>query len=203
LPTVKRPDRLVVAAFWVYVLVIIFGIFLKATAPEDLIENYLTYKLYYTERERLMLHMNPLGFLKTVDFSQGFNYGWFWELILNIIVFIPFGILLPNLFRGRAVVLKTFLASLFFSALVEISQYLTIIGAWDTLDVIANSLGGLLGGIIYAIFARLIRLPKILYKILTVIFLCVSSTLLTYLTVNAAIHLDVYVYILSGKVPEV
>ena len=70
------------------------------------------------------------------------------EMILNVVVFIPFGVLLSvNLKRA------TFwrkLASVFvFSLAVETIQFILAIGITDATDVITNTLGGFLGLALY------------------------------------------------------
>jgi glycopeptide antibiotics resistance protein len=70
------------------------------------------------------------------------------EMISNFIVFIPFGLLLSANFK-RTNVWQKLTYVFIFSALVEIIQFILAIGVTDTTDVITNTLGGLLGLILY------------------------------------------------------
>jgi len=74
--------------------------------------------------------------------------GHFSEMLENFIVFIPLGLLLGIVFREANLWKK--LAFIFgFSLAIETIQYLLAIGVSDITDVITNTLGGLLGLMIY------------------------------------------------------
>jgi glycopeptide antibiotics resistance protein len=78
------------------------------------------------------------------------------EMIDNVLVFIPFGVLLgvnyKRLDLGRKV-----LVVLAFSLTVEVLQYIFAIGASDITDVITNTFGGLVGLLAYGLGSKLIR----------------------------------------------
>ena len=62
----------------------------------------------------------------------------FMDLILNILLFVPFGMMLP----------------LLCSALIEGVQYLTQLGMTDVDDLINNTLGTLIGLLLFLLFIR-------------------------------------------------
>jgi glycopeptide antibiotics resistance protein len=78
------------------------------------------------------------------------------EMIDNVLVFIPFGVLLGfnckqlDLWRKLLVVLA-------FSLTAEVLQYIFAIGVSDITDVITNAVGGLVGLLAYGFGSRLIR----------------------------------------------
>ena len=66
------------------------------------------------------------------------------EIIMNVLIFIPAGIYTGVLFRERGTgkkMLFVFLLSLF----IEGVQYILAIGAFDTTDIITNTIGGITG----------------------------------------------------------
>ena len=67
------------------------------------------------------------------------------QILLNILLTIPAGLLLPILYRTRHPYLHTALTILLLSLLTEVFQYLTRLGFTETDDLINNLLGGLLG----------------------------------------------------------
>ncbi|QDX94042.1 VanZ family protein [Brevibacillus laterosporus] len=69
----------------------------------------------------------------------------FLNLFGNILVFIPLGFLLPILFTRFASVNRVFLFSFMTSLLVEIFQYLFMLGSFDVDDILLNSIGALCG----------------------------------------------------------
>lgn len=78
------------------------------------------------------------------------------EIIDNIIIFIPYGILMAMLREKRsffAKIFPIFLTSLSF----EVLQYIFAIGSTDVNDIITNTLGGILGLFIFWIFKKVFR----------------------------------------------
>ncbi|MEY9093660.1 VanZ family protein [Paenibacillus sp. RC84] len=64
----------------------------------------------------------------------------------NILIFMPFGMLLPLLLRGMSNPWsKVFMLSFTFSLGLETSQLILTIGTFDVDDLILNTFGGLLG----------------------------------------------------------
>ena len=67
-------------------------------------------------------------------------------IILNILLFVPFGYLVPSLFpRLRHVVLLAFCVSL----IIEVLQLVTRLGYADVDDLINNTIGAAIGTLIY------------------------------------------------------
>ena len=78
-------------------------------------------------------------------------YDWFFKnLACNILMFIPFGLLLPW-FAKRKKARHIIVSGLIVSVLIEIFQYATALGVCDVDDVILNTLGVAIGYGIYAI----------------------------------------------------
>ncbi len=95
------------------------------------------------------------------------------EIILNVIVFIPFGIYISMLqSHGRALnkILPVFLTSLIF----EIAQLVLSIGIFDVTDLITNTLGGISGIVLYGILVRLFNNKQKADSVLT--FLALAGT---------------------------
>lgn len=79
----------------------------------------------------------------------------------NIVAFIPFGILIAgmvraSIFTGLNVLFLSFLLSLGYEA----TQLLTGIGIFDVDDLMLNTLGGMIGYLVYTV-------PLVLYRLLT------------------------------------
>ena len=111
-----------------------------------------------------------IGVLKVL-FTQGIQQaidsmhfaGWYSvsEVYLNVMLFIPFGYLLPYVFKtfrdqaNRYTVLCGFCVSLF----IENIQLITRHGVYDVDDLITNTLGTLIGVILYRKFAYVVTNP--------------------------------------------
>ncbi len=76
------------------------------------------------------------------------------NLVGNIVGFMPFGMLLPVFARSVRSGWKVGILSFEISAVVEISQLILRVGNFDVDDMILNTLGGLLG---YVLFCSMIQ----------------------------------------------
>lgn len=79
------------------------------------------------------------------------------NLVGNVVAFIPFGTFLPVLFQKCRNFFLTVLLSMEFSLCVEIIQLLGKVGIFDVDDIILNTLGGLLGYVLYWLFSLVWR----------------------------------------------
>ena len=70
------------------------------------------------------------------------------QVILNIILFMPFGLLLPVIRRNKCSICEVAFIGLVLSLSVEITQYITMRGVMDVEDVLTNVIGAFLGGVI-------------------------------------------------------
>lgn len=78
--------------------------------------------------------------------------------LLNVLLFVPLGVLLPMLFAPYQKFRKTLLFSLAMTCAIELMQLLTF-RATDINDVIANTVGGVLGWGLYRLIPILRRCP--------------------------------------------
>lgn len=69
----------------------------------------------------------------------------------NILGFIPFGILVPMLFRQIASLKQVLLAALTLSLIFEIIQLVAVLGSFDVDDLLLNTIGAGIGYYIYCI----------------------------------------------------
>jgi glycopeptide antibiotics resistance protein len=76
---------------------------------------------------------------------------WLINILGNIVVFIPFGLLLPAYFKKLKISVLVFISGLFF---LEALQYFTKRGYFDVDDFILNLLGFLLGYGIYSCLGK-------------------------------------------------
>lgn len=75
----------------------------------------------------------------------------------NVLAFIPFGFFLPLVTRLRSAVVVTTLLTMAFSITIECVQLVTKVGCLDVDDVILNTLGGLIGAILFAVLRKIYR----------------------------------------------
>jgi glycopeptide antibiotics resistance protein len=92
-----------------------------------------------------------------IPFNQAINLNGkidFAEMIMNVVIFIPLGIYAGMLFRKWMVIIFVFM---FFvtSLIVEGLQFLLRVGAFDITDTITNTLGGIIGLMIFKAMEKL------------------------------------------------
>lgn len=99
---------------------------------------------------------------KALDGSTEFS-NYISEKILNIIVFIPFGFLLPAQLKRFRKALYAIVASATFTIFVEVTQYFGGRAA-DIDDVISNLLGAIIGYLFYVILDFILKNTKLWKK---------------------------------------
>ncbi|ULQ54309.1 VanZ family protein [Flavihumibacter fluvii] len=71
------------------------------------------------------------------------------EIILNIVIFVPLGIYAGVLFKRWSWSAKLFFF-FFISLMFEVLQFIIRVGAFDSTDIVTNTLGGIIGLLIFA-----------------------------------------------------
>ncbi len=125
--------------FFLYMAGLIYFLFLSEEYGRGMTAMAYNYNLYpFREIRRYLTHWEILG-IRAV----------FLNLAGNVIGFMPFGALLPILVRSVRRYWKVLLLSFEVSALIEVSQLIFQVGCFDVDDIILNTLGGLLGYILF------------------------------------------------------
>lgn len=81
-----------------------------------------------------------------IDYSDRLNS--FENLVGNVVVFIPYGIFLPVIWKRFRNFADTFLAAFLFSLSIEVFQLFSAFGAFDVDDVLLNCAGAIVGYLI-------------------------------------------------------
>ena len=120
--------------------------------------GYIFAVLYITLINRIVgeqRHMLDAPFWEYKNLIAGVDWQfYFWQIIGNLAMLIPFGIMLPLLFkRMQSVVFVTF-AGCMFSAFIEVTQFFTGRGLCEIDDVFNNTLGALIGYLIFRCYSK-------------------------------------------------
>ena len=97
------------------------------------------------------INLIPFGGSLIVNGEVSFS-----EIIKNVLVFIPFGILISVVWDEKSFI-KKFLPIILTSFIFETLQFIFGIGASDITDIISNSLGGVIGIAITAVISKIFR----------------------------------------------
>jgi len=83
-----------------------------------------------------------------INFNQ-YNFNtWFYNTFGNVLVFIPLGIFLPLVFDAIKRITQVIIFIFMCSLLIELLQYVTLLGVFDVDDIILNLIGGISGFLI-------------------------------------------------------
>lgn len=138
-----------------------------AAAARTLLPPYILFLLFLTIFIRLQNNEISFKLIPFTTYSEAFKSGdkaLIFQYIGNILIFIPFGFLLPacafSIKRRRLSMKETVVIGLFVSLFIEIFQLITRFGTFEVDDIINNFIGVITGCIIFAIikvFAKLIN----------------------------------------------
>ncbi|MBQ3016505.1 MAG: VanZ family protein [Clostridia bacterium] len=109
---------------------------------------------------------------------------------LNVLAFIPFGILLPYFYTKNKYLYSalTFIgATLFF----EVFQLITAIGYFDSSDLLTNTLGGAIGLLLYLLVFS--KLKGNAVNVISTIVNVIATPFSLYAIYNTLLHIDYYI----------
>jgi glycopeptide antibiotics resistance protein len=152
---VKRLSRLLLA---LYLLTLLWLILFKLSYDiPSVLAHYQTRSLNWI----------PFGSLGQTGLS---------ETVSNVVVFIPFGLLMRLNFKNAS--LWRLLTAVFvFSVAVETLQFIFAIGTTDATDVVTNTLGGLAGVALYRLVNRVVK-AEILDRVLVAVGMTLLGALI-------------------------
>lgn len=114
---------------------LLFPVLLRNDGERTYSERSYHYNLMpLKEIKRFIIYRKALG-AKAVCFN----------LLGNIVAFIPYGMLLPLLAHNQRKFYRVVLLSFDFSLLVELVQLVSKVGSFDVDDLILNTIGGAIG----------------------------------------------------------
>lgn len=135
----ERHRLLCILLFIVYFAVLFYFLFFAESMGRTYSERDYHYNLIpFREIKRFITHCEVLG-LETVILN----------IVGNVMAFLPFGIFLPIISKHCRIFWFTLLYSFELSLLVELIQLVTKVGSFDVDDILLNTLGGVIGYLVY------------------------------------------------------
>ena len=129
------------AVFMIYIVVVVGATMLRYSGSSISFGNRVIYPLFYSYREAWK------------DFSAR---EWR-NIILNIMMFVPFGFLLPLVSNKFQVFWKTYLAGFLFTTIIEVTQLLLHSGIFELDDFMNNTVGAMIGYGFYRLFVFVVK----------------------------------------------
>lgn len=125
--------------FYIYILLLSYFLFFSERYGRDLIRQQYNLVLF-KEIKRFIQYREHIGL-------EGFIVNIFG----NVIAFMPYGFLLPLLNRAYRRFYIIVILSVLFSLIIESAQLILKVGVFDVDDILMNSLGGILGYVMFLI----------------------------------------------------
>jgi glycopeptide antibiotics resistance protein len=158
-----KSRKLTVTLFILYLLVLSWIILLKT----GLSFAFLGIRISFVSMDiKRSINLIPFGGMLILNGLPDYN-----EIILNGLAFVPFGILLCMLRKKKSfanLIAPIILTSLLF----EVIEYIFAIGASDITDVMANTIGGIVGIGIFSILHKMCK--ENVYKVINTVALVLA-----------------------------
>ena len=150
----KRRSKLALwggrALFGIYLVGLCYFLFFAENYGREFgQENYRYNLIPFKEIERFWKHRDLLGVHSLYNLAG------------NVLGFMPAGFFIPTLWEKRKGFFFTVLLTFEMSLLVEILQLVFRVGSFDVDDLILNTLGGVLGYLLYLVMERWGRREKV------------------------------------------
>lgn len=172
----KSIKKAALIALSIYALVLFWGLILKCNLRDVVIDS----RISMSEMTLLERTISSAGI-----FSKTNSY----DIILNMLAFLPIGLLFP-FFIEKNTYFKSAILGTFISLAIELAQLLIPIGGFAYMDIITNSLGAFIGAMIHYL------LHNITEERMQIIALRVSSVLAAFTgmfaIVNTIRNIDIY-----------
>ena len=135
--------------FLLYLLALAYFLFFSETYGRVVIgEGEYHYNLIpFQEIRRFWIYREQVG-----------TFAWVSNLLGNVIGFLPFGFILPVIFRNFSSFWSIMFGGFLFSLLVETIQLVTKVGCFDVDDLILNTLGAILGYLAFMLCDKIRRM---------------------------------------------
>lgn len=132
--------RFAVRAFFIlYLLTLVYLMFFAEEWGRSMLEGDYRYNLTpFCEIRRYLKYYRQIGIWRVL-----------WNLVGNVVGFIPYGAMLPALRKKRMGFCKVALLSFELTLFIELAQLVLRVGSCDIDDMILNTLGGCIGYGIY------------------------------------------------------
>ena len=141
----KRIRTLGKVLFILYIFFLVYFLFLSDWyGREGVMQDYHYNLVLFREIKRFIIYRDQLG-----------TFAVFSNLFGNILIFMPFGYFLTMAGKSRSF-FRTLFYSMGLSLCVEVLQLLTRVGSFDVDDIFLNTIGGVLGFVLF-IISNLIR----------------------------------------------
>ena len=113
-----------------------------------------------------------------------------WQMDLNVLIFVPYGMLVPFIAKSN-IAFTTVITALLSTLTIECLQVITAFGFFTYSDLICNTLGAIIGIIIFAILSRILKDETILKALALTNAMAVLAS--AFAIINTILNIDLYI----------
>lgn len=179
----KRIEKLATVALVLYIICLVWIISLKCNIIQPVVESRY-FSGQFSLFERVIFSTSKFAKTSTKD------------LIANVLVFVPLGLLIPFLKKEKPYI-STALFGFALSLGFEVLQIINCIGGFTYIDILANSLGAILGSIAHFHLRKVVTEKQFEAALTVCSVLC--AAVVSFGFFNTVKHFDIYVTKDLGK----
>lgn len=146
----KKPvQKIATVVFMLYILGVIYITLLGRTGNQNIQINIVPFRSYWFMLHGVFHALRECDWQGVIQEVKWIRYPTWSSLVLNILLFVPLGMLTPVVKESFGTLQKNFILGFVLSLSIEVLQILTKRGWFDVDDVINNTLGTVIGFILY------------------------------------------------------
>ena len=126
--------------FLLYLILLTYFLFFAESYGRVSAQREYRYNLtLFKEIQRFWIYRRELGWFS------------FYNILGNVVAFVPFGTILPVIWKKTRGFFRILFLTFGFSLTVETVQLISKVGIFDVDDLLLNTLGGIIGYIVFAV----------------------------------------------------
>lgn len=182
------------ALFTSYVIIFVWIVIFKCGLVDDLkITHYYISKMTWYER---LINISEIeSLIYRIRIGEYFHRSIL-EPFLNIVIFVPLGMYITY-FQSRKRIFNTYIISFVISLLIELAQFITMIGGFSYLDLVTNVIGGILGYFACLIIYDKERIYKL--NIVSIVFLIIAIPIAAFSIYSTIANISFYIDVILRR----
>ena len=131
--------------FVLYFLLLVKLILIKGPVFYQVVPTSKEYISKAADSSLVSVNLRPFATIKKYIYNDAPDSVKAFNILGNILLFVPYGFLLPLVFRKRLTLFAIFYSAVIVSFCFELFQYITRTGQFDVDDILLNTTGGVTG----------------------------------------------------------
>lgn len=149
--------KLLIIVFIIYLIILVKLILFKGSIFYEIVRTSENYIESSASSSVNGANFTPFNTIRGFFAGDTSTPEFFFNIFGNILLFVPYGILIPLILKNRVILIDVIYTGFILSFCFELFQLLTRTGQFDIDDVILNTLGAITGYLIFMLFRYLLE----------------------------------------------